>query len=124
MQLVYGFPTRLQLNKIKLHFVQSFQGVAILANRIQGQVSRIGETGSLITDITIDQLANAPRDESLTVKFGDHETFGLFPAEHGQPDATMVASLGVGGLLEIEIVGIPLAEMLGIRVGEKVIVKW
>ncbi len=95
-----------------------------MANRIQGQVSRISETGSLITDISVDQLKEAPRDESLTVKFGDHETFGLFPSEHGQPDATMVATMGSSGCVEIEIVGIPLAEMLGIRVGEKVIVKW
>lgn len=95
-----------------------------MANRIQGQVSRISETGNLITDISVDQLNEAPRDESLTVKFGDHETFGLFPSEHGQPDATMVATMGISGCVEIEIVGIPLAEMLGIRVGEKVIVKW
>ncbi len=95
-----------------------------MANRIQGQVSRIGETGNLITDISVDQLTEIPRDESLTVKFGDHETFGLFPTEHGQPDATMVATTGISGFVEIEIVGIPLAEMLGIRVGERVIMKW
>jgi S-adenosylmethionine hydrolase len=95
-----------------------------LANRIDGTVASIGSEGNLITDISNDQVAEVPRDESVTIKFGGHETFGLFPAEHGQPDATMVASLGASGFVEIEIVGIPLAEMLGIRVGETVIMKW
>ena len=95
-----------------------------MANRIEGQVAEINDAGSLITDITVDQVADLPRDESVKIKFGDHETFGLFSTDHDQPDATMVASLGASGFIEIEIVGIPLAEMLGIRVGEKVVVKW
>lgn len=95
-----------------------------MANRIEGQVSSITESGALVTDIPVDQLTDVPRDENTAIKFGDHETFGLFPAEHGQPDATMVASLGSSGFLEIEIVGIPLAEMLGIRIGEKVQIVW
>ena len=95
-----------------------------MANRIDGKVSRISENGSLITDITSEQLKDAPTDENTSIKFGDYETFGLFPAEHGQPDATMVASTGSNGFLVIEIVGIPLAEMLGVGVGEKVRIKW
>jgi S-adenosylmethionine hydrolase len=95
-----------------------------LANRIDGTVTRIGENGSLISDISLRQLENVPHDENTSIEFGDHETVGIFPVQHGQPDATMVASLGKSGFLEIEIVGIPLAEMLGIRVGEKVCVKW
>lgn len=95
-----------------------------MANRIEGQVSGVTTTGGLITDIAVDRLQNVPTDENTSIKVGDHETFGLFPAEHGQPDATMVASLGASGFLEIEIVGIPMAEMLGIRTGEKVLVRW
>jgi S-adenosylmethionine hydrolase len=87
-------------------------------------VASIGNAGNLITDISSEQVSEVPRDESVRIKFGGHETFGLFPAEHGQPDATMVASLGSSGLVEIEIVGIPLAEMLGIRVGETVMIEW
>jgi S-adenosylmethionine hydrolase len=96
----------------------------LLANRIDGKVTRISEKGALISDISVDQLKDVPSGETTSVKFGDHETFGLFPVNHGQPDATMVASLGVSGFLEIEIVGIPLAEMLGIRTGENVTVQW
>lgn len=87
-------------------------------------MSRVTGQGALVTDISIEQLSDVPCGESTSIKFGDHETFGLFPAGHGQPDATMVASLGGSGFLEIEIVGIPLAEMLGIRVGEKIQVTW
>ena len=95
-----------------------------MANRIDGTVASIGDGGNLITDISNEQVSEVPRDDSVTIKFGGHETFGLFPAEHGQPDATMVGSLGSSGFVEIEIVGIPLAEMLGIRVGETVMIGW
>lgn len=95
-----------------------------MANRIDGKIARIGDNGTLISDIPVDQLKGVPTGETTSIRFGDHETVGLFPANHGQPDATMVASLGSSGFLEIEIVGIPLAEMLGIRAGEKVTVKW
>ncbi len=95
-----------------------------MANRIEGKVGSIGEAGSLVTDISVDKVSDIPHDESVTIKFGDHETIGLYPVEHGQPDATMVASLGKSGFIEIEIVGIPLAEMLGIKVGDGVAVTW
>ena len=95
-----------------------------MANQIEGQVVSIDDSGNLITDIAIDQLSAAPRDESVTIKFGDHATVGLFPASHDQPDATMVAVLGNSGFLEIQIVGISLAEMLGIKVAESVAVSW
>ena len=95
-----------------------------LANKIQGQVNSIDESGRLISDIPNDQVADAPRDDSLSVKFGDHETVGLYPADHDQPAATMVASLGNSGFVEIEIVGISLSEMLGIKKGETVTINW
>ena len=95
-----------------------------LANLIEGSVSAIGESGNLITDISVEQLADTPKDENTIVKFGDHETLGIYETNHGQPDATMVASLGPNGFLEIEIVGISLSEMLGIKTGEKISVSW
>ncbi len=95
-----------------------------MANQIEGQVVSIDDSGNLITDIAIDQISDAPRDESVTIKFGDHETIGLFPSDHDQPAATMVAVLGESGFLEIQIVGISLAEMLGIKVAESVSVSW
>ena len=95
-----------------------------MANTITGQVASISETGSLVSDIANDQVKDAPQDESVCVKFGGHETVGIYAAEHGQPDSTMVASQGKSGFVEIEIVGIPLAEMLGIKVGEKIEIAW
>ncbi len=95
-----------------------------MANLLDGSVTEIGATGSLITDIAVSQLEGVPRDENTVIRFGEHETLGIFPTEHGQPDSTMVASLGASGFLEIEIVGISLSEMLGIRPGEKISIKW
>ena len=95
-----------------------------MANQIEGKVAAIGEQGNLVTDISVDQVAVAPRDESTTVKFGDHETIGLYPSNHDQPDATLVACLGKSGFVEIEIAGLNLAEMLGIKLDEPVVIRW
>lgn len=95
-----------------------------MANRIDGKVVEIGEQGNLITDIPIEQIRDIPHDDSVNIRFGDHVTMGLFPPDHDQPDSTMVASLGPSGFLEIEIVGVPLAEMLGIKVDQPVEVSW
>lgn len=80
--------------------------------------------GDLVTDISIEQIINVPRDESVRIIFGGHETIGLYPDPHDQPAATMVAKLSNSGFLEVEIVGISLSEMLGINVGEPVKIEW
>ena len=95
-----------------------------MANLLEGVVAKIGSSGSLISDISSDQLTGVPKDENTIVKFGEHETHGIFDSDHGQPDATMVAFVGQTGYLEIEIVGISLSEMLGIKVDEKISVRW
>lgn len=95
-----------------------------MANLVEGSVARIGESGQLISDITAKQLQEVPRDETTIVTFGGHQTHGLFAADHGQPKTTMVAYVGSSGALEIEIVGVSLSEMLGIRAGEPVSVSW
>lgn len=95
-----------------------------MANLIEGAVTSIGEAGQLISDISDEQLENVPRNENTVVAFGGHQTLGLFSPDHGQPDATMVAFIGKTGALEIEIVGISLSAMLGIKAGEKVSVSW
>ena len=93
-------------------------------DQIEGQVDKLSPSGSLICDITESQLVNAPRDQSLTVNFAGHETFGLHAADHEEPTGTLVAKLNSFGFLEIEIVGISLSEMLGVSIGESVVVKW
>jgi len=95
-----------------------------LENLVEGTIARIGESGQLISDIMAEQLENVPRDENTIVKFGGHETHGLFASDHDQPVATMVAYIGKCGSLEIEIVGDNLSEMLGIRVRETVSGGW
>ena len=95
-----------------------------MPNRIEGRVAEIGETGNLVTDISVDQVASIPHDDSVTIRFGGHETIGIYPTEHGQPDATMVASVGKTGFLEIEIVGVNLSEMLGIKADVPVEISW
>lgn len=95
-----------------------------MATKIEGTVAMIGEAGRLITDIAVASVEEVPNGDSTSVVFGGHETVGLYPPDHGQPDATMVASKGESGFVEIEIVGVSLADMLGIKTGEKVIVSW
>lgn len=95
-----------------------------MANRIVGSVISISETGGLVSDIESVQLNAAPRDESVSVSVGGHKTIGIFPEDHGQPESTLVAILPENGSLRIELIGIPIAEMLGIQVGESVQVEW
>ena len=95
-----------------------------MSNQIAGHVASISENGDLITNITVDQLANIPRDDSVRIQFGGHETLGIFQSDHDQPAATMVASLGKSGCLEIEIVGVSLSDMLGIKAQTPVAINW
>jgi len=94
------------------------------AGTIDGTVVSVNGSGDLVTDIANECLADIPHDESVTVKFGPHETICILPSDHGEPDATMVASLGETGFLQIEIVGISLSDMLGIQPGVAVSVTW
>lgn len=91
---------------------------------VTGTVTTIGAKGQLITDITNESISEAGQDDNVTVKFDEHETIGVYPEDHGQPDATLVASRGSSGNLEIEIVGISISEMLGIKTGVPVSVNF
>ena len=95
-----------------------------MTNRVDGKIKEIGGRGNLITDIENSKLAEVPRDATTSIRFGGHETIGLYEAGHSEPESTMVAFLGDADFLEIEIVGMNLAEMLGMKVGESVSVVW
>ncbi len=97
---------------------------ATMENYLDGTVASISQSGSLVTDIGNDQVADVPHDESVSIKFGGHETLGIYPTEHGQPDATLVASLGASGFVEIEIVGVSISDMLGLKPGIAVKIAW
>jgi S-adenosylmethionine hydrolase len=92
--------------------------------RIVGIVSSISESGNLVTDITTDQLAAAPRNERVSVQCNDHVTNGIFEIGHEQPAMTLIALIGESHCLEMEIVGDSAQMMLGARTGSQVEVSW
>lgn len=95
-----------------------------MAGRIQGSVVAITPGGSLVTDLSADQLRTAPRDERTIVRCDEHFTQGLFPSNHGEPEMTFLAVLDDSGPLQLQIVGENASLMLGIRVGQCVTVEW
>jgi S-adenosylmethionine hydrolase len=96
----------------------------LVSSRIEGKVVAITADGNLVTTISSQQLRNAPRDERVRVCCDEHETNGIFSSDHSEPDSTFLAMLNGEGMLELAIVGLSASEMLGIRVGESVIVEW
>lgn len=96
-----------------------------MAGSVKGKVVAVDSRGSLVTDITATQLGSAPRDASVRVTVDEHETFGLFGPEHGQPAMTLVAIVEDGdGPLVIELVDDSASAMLGVRSGAPVEVIW
>jgi len=98
------------------------QGAAGVAGKIEGTVVAFGPTGNLVTDILNDRLANVPG--GATVICDEHETFGIYAADHPEEPSTLMAILGGSGFLELTIVGDSAKMMLGVPLREKVIVKW
>ena len=92
--------------------------------KIEGKVVAIEPSGNLRTDIAADRLRGVPSDDSVKVCCDEHETTGLFSEDHGQPAMTLLALVGKSGFLELCIVGDSAAIMLGVRVGEGVVVVW
>jgi hypothetical protein len=96
-----------------------------MSKTISGTVIEVTPDGDLVTDISVDQLSSVPRDESLKVLVDEeHETFGLFPADHQQPPMTLIAVLGTDNSLRLHLVGDSATMMLGVRKGAPVLLKW
>lgn len=95
-----------------------------MSEKITGSVVSLSETGGLVSDITLEQLVDAPRDESVSISVGGHKTIGIYSEDHGQPDATLLAIATESSPLRIELTGISVSEMLGLNVGETVTVEW
>lgn len=91
---------------------------------IEGKVVAYGPEGNLVTDISHAQLQAAPRDTSVAICCDEHETVGLFTPEHSEPEMSLLAVLAPGGFLELTIVGDSAQMMLGVRIGERVVVRW
>jgi len=91
--------------------------------QIEGNIVAYGDSGNLVSDITHDRLAEVP-GEGTTITCDEHETIGIFPADHSEEPFTLLAILGSSGCLELTIVGDSAKAMLGVRIGEKIVVKW
>jgi S-adenosylmethionine hydrolase len=92
--------------------------------KIEGRIVAIAENGNLVTDLTAEQLRHVPTDPRVSIQCDEHVTQGLFAPGHTEPEMTFLALLGPRGVLELEIVGDSASLMLGIPVGEKVVVQW
>ena len=95
-----------------------------MAGTIEGSVVSIAANGNLVSDISAERLRSVPDDSSVTIRCDEHETNGIFGQDHQQPDATLIALIGHSGSLELEIVGREANLLLGIQVGEKLVVRW
>lgn len=95
-----------------------------MAQKIEGKVVSVDQNGDLVTDITANQLTDVPRDERVFVSCDEHETMGIYGPDHGQPEMTLLAVINDAGCLKLSIVGESARLMLGIDVGEKVVVSW
>ncbi len=91
--------------------------------KIQGTITAVSEAGDLITSITPAQLAAAPRDQRTSISCGGHQTIGLFPPDHKEPEMTFLAIVD-DEALRLTIVGDSARIMLGLRTGEAVVVEW
>jgi len=96
----------------------------VVSQTIEGSIVRIGEDGNLISDISADRLAGVPTDERTLVTCDEHQTMGIFTLDHDQPPMTLIAVLGESGHLELRVVGDSARIMLGVGVGERVVVQW
>ena len=95
-----------------------------MAQKIEGKVVSVDQNGDLVTDITANQLTDVSRDERVFVSCDEHETMGIYGPDHGQPEMTLLAVINDAGYLKLSIVGESARLMLGIDVGEKVVVSW
>ena len=95
-----------------------------MSGLLEGEVVSIAKNGNFVTNFTAEQLSDVPRGDETRVACDEYETLNIFPAEHGQPDSTFLAMIGESGFLELGIVGIPAADMLEIKVGDKVKIQW
>lgn len=95
-----------------------------MPGKIEGKVVAYSEAGNLVTDIPHDRLRELPRGGEVTVTCDEHQTVGIYPADHPEEPFTLMAILGPSGALEITIVGESAKAMLGVPLGEKVIVDW
>lgn len=95
-----------------------------MPGKIEGAVVAYGPTGNLVTDIANDRLKGVPAGDGVKITCDEHETVGIYPADHQEEACTLMAILGSSGFLELTIVDDSAKAMLGVPLKEKVMVKW
>ena len=95
-----------------------------MPGKIEGAVVAYGSTGNLVTDIPHDRLKGVPAGDGVKIICDEHETVGIYPADHHEEPMTLMAILGESGFLELTIVGDSAKVMLGVPLKEKITVKW
>lgn len=96
-----------------------------VASKIKGTVVEVSESGDLITDIGMEKLAEVKRSpETKIIVDEEHETFGIFDANHNQPAMTLIAIAEQQKPLRLHLVDDSAAMMLGVRKGASVEVLW
>ena len=95
-----------------------------MAGKIEGKIVSYGQTGNLVTDIANDRLKGVPSGDAAKVICDEHETVGIYPADHPEEPMTLMAILGSSGFLELTIVGDSAKIMLGVPLRERIVVKW
>ena len=95
-----------------------------MPGKIEGTVVAYGPTGNLVTDIASDRLRGVPTGGSVKIICDEHETVGIYPADHEEQACTLMAIVGSGGFLELTIIGDSAQAMLGVPLRQKVVVKW
>lgn len=101
-----------------------WQEVHVVPGKIEGAIQSIDSFGNLVTDITADMLAAAPKDDSVRILCDDHETFGIWGTYADQPPMTLIALIGSSGFLELSIVNDSAEMMLGVKPGVGISVTW
>ena len=91
---------------------------------LKGEVVSVAESGDLLTDVTAEQLSEAPRDESVSVRCDGHATIGIYPHDHDQPEFTFLAVLNAEDRLCLSLVGESASKFLGIKPGSPVTINW
>lgn len=94
-----------------------------MAGKLEGVVASATDSGDMLTDIAHAQLADVPRDERTAVSCGGHQTIGLFGPDHKEPEMTFLAIIDENGL-RLTIVGESAQAMLGLNIGDAVVVEW
>jgi S-adenosylmethionine hydrolase len=91
---------------------------------ISGKVEEVDSFGNLITNITREQLADVPRDESVTIDCDGHQTQGIYETYGEQSPMTLIALIGSSDMLELAIVDDSAKIMLGTDVDATITITW